>query len=122
MLAILFCIGLFDIFSRKKEFECKTINIISSLIFGVYLISDNNYIRPILWRDIIKSINYIHKPYLILHLLISVFIIIIVCLIIEAIRKYLIEKTIFKKLDLFIDKLQIRIDNKIDKKLSNYIK
>lgn len=118
-LVILFCCSLFDIFMRKKASENKFINGISILVFGVYLISDNKYIRPILWNNIFKCKEYISSPYLIIHLIVSVLITVIVCLLIEAIRKYLIEKPLFKRIESKIDLLQDKIESFFNKKLKN---
>ena len=113
--AIILCISLFSIIANKKTFNNKFINTIGSLIFGVYLISDNDYIRPLLWKDILKNINYINSPYLIIHAIISVLIVIIICLLIELIRKYLFEKPLFKLLDERLDKLQNKLNNIFNK-------
>lgn len=107
--AIILCTSLFSIFINKKEKNNKFINTIGSLIFGVYLISDNNYLRPIIWEDLLKNIKYINSPYLIIHIIVSSTIVIIVCLLIEFIRSYLIEKPLFKYLDKKFDLLQERI-------------
>lgn len=52
-LAILFCVCLFNVFKERKTFSNSLINSISSLIFGVYLISDNRFVRPLLWKNLI---------------------------------------------------------------------
>lgn len=117
-LAIMFCVSLFNFFTSKKIFNNQFINRISILIFGVYLISDNKFIRPILWQNLFNNNRFINSPYLIIHIIYSVGTIIIFCLLIEFIRKELFEKNIFNILDKKIDLLQSKIKNKIDKKLN----
>ena len=85
---------------------------ISRLIFGVYLISDNRYLRPIIWKNIFKNKLYINSPYLFLHLIVSVTLIIIVCLLIELIRQLLIENKIFIYIDQIYDKVQEKVKRK----------
>ena len=84
------------------------------MIFGVYLISDNNYIRKVLWLNLFKNEKYINSPLLILHMFKSVILIIIICLIIEYIRKK-VEEVLFKYMDGKIDKFQLFIKKKFDR-------
>ncbi len=114
--AILFCVGLFDLFARKKANNKRFVNIIASLIFGVYLISDNKYFRPILWKDIFNNIRYVESQYLFFHIIIVVSLTILGCLIIELIRKILIERFLFNYLDVKIDNFQNKIEKKFDLK------
>ena len=116
-LLIMTGVTLFSVFSKKQVFENKLINNIGSLMFGVYLISDNQYIRPLLWGRIFKNVEYIYELYLIFHLLFTVIITIIICLLIESIRKLMIEKNLFKKIDKIIDEVQTKIHRRIDSKI-----
>lgn len=89
----------------KIKIESNFINIISSSTFSVYLISDNNYIRSILWHDIFNNFAYQESVYLILHMLISTITTIAVCIIIDQIKKYLIDRPLFTSLEnLFVMK------------------
>jgi len=113
--AILFCASLFDIFSRKKVYSNKVINLIASLVFGVYLISSGRFLAPIIWHDIFQNQNYISSPYLMIHIIVSVFLVTIICLIIEFFRKTFIEKPLFGKMDPVFDKLQLKIEKRFKK-------
>ena len=115
--AILLCISLFDIFTRKKHFSNKFINLISSLIFGVYLISDNELLRPIIWINIFKNSQFATSPFLAIHMLLAVTITIIICLCIEYIRKTVFEKTLFNLIDQKIDSLQNKITKYINQQI-----
>lgn len=55
----LIVIGLFGLFKNFRIGEVKWINIVASATFGVYLIHDNSYIRSLLWRDWVKSTDYL---------------------------------------------------------------
>lgn len=115
IVAIAFSVSLFNYFINKKSFNNKFINLISSATFGVYLIHDNNYIRSFLWNDIFHNKDYVSSNMILLHVLISVGLVFIVCVLIDLIRQKLIEKPLFKILDKKIDNAQAKIDEKIYK-------
>ncbi len=112
-LAILFCVSMFDFFARKKEFYNDKINKIGSLVFGVYLLSSNRFLAPIIWNTIFQNEKFIYSSYLIFHIIVTVITTVFVCLIVEYIRKIL-ENSIFKVLD---DKFDV-----IDEKMNNIFK
>ena len=105
-IAILFCVGLFDWASRKQHYSSKIINGISSWVFGVYLISDNMYLRPIIWDGIFKTKEYVSSSWLVLHMLVAVVLVTVICLLIDAVRKRFIEKPFFSVFDKLIDGFQ----------------
>lgn len=113
--SIMFAVSLFNIFINKKEKNNMHINSISSCVFGVYLISDNDYVRSILWSDIFKNANYVNSILLIPHMLISIIIIFIVCIYIEYLRKYILDKIYEKKISKYINKLQLKLENIFNK-------
>ena len=92
VISIGFAVGAFCIFNGINLKTNKFINEISLCMFGIYLIHDNDYIRPFLWNYIIKGYNYQNSPYLILHMVTSGVIVFTVCLIIEFIRMKTIHK------------------------------
>ncbi len=104
-IAILLCTSLFDRFTKKKEKHNKLINTIGPLVFGVYLISDHYYLKYRIWINLFKANRYMTFPYVVLNILFAVSTTIIVCIIIEYIRK-LLENIVFKYLDPIIDKLE----------------
>lgn len=58
-------IAIFCIFKNAKIPYNKSINYISSSVFAVYLIHDNNIVRNFLWESLIKVTDYIIEPYFI---------------------------------------------------------
>ncbi len=105
IICILLGTSIFSLFNLKETHN-KFINILSSSVLGIYLISDNNYIRKVLWTDILKVYSYIDKPSLIIHMIISVLGICIICLLIDLIRKHTIEKLISKLYDYIESKIK----------------
>ncbi len=119
--AIIFCVSLFKCFINLKPKTNSFINLIGSLIFGVYLISDNPHLRPIIWNSIFNSKSFVDSPYLILYIIFSVLLIIIACLLIELVRKKIIEKNLFKLLDNKLDNLQLSIEKLVNKKIKKLL-
>ena len=91
-LSIGFAVGMLSIFRSITIKPNRFINGVAACVFGVYLIHDNNYIRPFLWQYLLKNCEYFQTGYLIPHMLISVFSVFVICVIIEFIRKQTIEK------------------------------
>ena len=93
-------------FSRIDIGYSKIINIISPAMFGVYLIHENSYVRPFLWKRLFKISLYADTSILIPY---SIFVILCVffgCTIIELIRIHLVEKNMI----LVIDKVSVFAD------------
>ena len=97
------------------------INTIASLIFGVYLISDNYLLRDVIWHDVFNNISYIYSPYLILHIFFSVIVVVISCLLIDLIRKYLFEKSLFHLIDSKIGKIERDVHTYFTKKFNHLL-
>jgi len=103
MLTISIC--LFMSFATLKMKTNKFINLIASATFGVYLIHDSNLVRPYLWKEVFKYTSISFIPYSIM----IVILIFAVCVIIELIRKLLIEKYYMKLISKYETKLLVPI-------------
>ena len=90
--------------------ENKTINTLASATFGIYLIHDNNYVRPFLWKTVFKNAAIAANSNMILYSVLETAAVYIVCAVLELIRMQLIEKTYIRK----IDSISLKIDAKID--------
>lgn len=101
--------GLFLVFKNLNIGSIKVINKIASCTFGVYLIHDNNYMRDLIWKNIFNNSNLAHSPFLIVHMISSVFIVFISCIVIEFIRQKYIERNILG----LLYELSFKIENKI---------
>lgn len=93
----------------------RVINIISSATFGVYLIHDNGYIRPFIWKTIFKNAAYSRSKYLIPYSIFVIAIVFIICTIIELLRIYIFEKKYLKIIEISANKF----DASKEKMLSN---
>ena len=101
---LLISVCLFMTFSTLKIKYNKWINIIASATFGVYLIHDNNIIRPILWMDIFKNAQYQNSLIIIPYSILAVFLVYTICTIIDLLRKNFLEKTLMKIVNKYSDK------------------
>ncbi|WP_080703498.1 acyltransferase [Streptococcus equinus] len=79
-------------FSKIDMGSNKLINIIASATFGVYLIHDNNYVRPFLWEKLFKNALFSNSHYLIPYSLLVIIVVYVVCIVIELMRIYFVEK------------------------------
>lgn len=105
VIAVLMFLG----FAKLNIGHSKILNMISSATFGVYLIHDNQYIRPFLWERVFKNASYVNSRLLIPFSLIVVFVVFSGCSIIELGRIYLIENNI----DSITRRISLLIDNEI---------
>ena len=65
----------------------KFINVIASATFGVYLIHDNNLVRPFLWKEVFRNASFQDSPYLIAYSLAVVIAVYVSCTLIELVRQ-----------------------------------
>ena len=104
---------------QKSEIKCsKTINIIASTTFGIYLIHDNNYMRSFLWKTLFVNNSFQDKNTLIPYSIIVILIVFFGCALIELLRKRLFEKplaNLFNRSSSIIDSAINKVLSIIDK-------
>lgn len=88
VISILIFIGFLKIDIRHS----RIINLVSSATFGVYLVHDDKYVRPFLWKTMFKNASYSDSNFLILYSLIVIAVVFVLCTFVELIRIYLLEK------------------------------
>lgn len=71
---------------KHLDIQSRTINTIASATFGVYLIHDNEFVRPFLWNDLVRNASLRDSPYLIPYTVAVILIIYTVCTVIELTR------------------------------------
>lgn len=90
-------VSLFNVFrNMKTSFHSKAVNLVSSAMLGVYLIHDNNFVRPFLWQETLECRRMARKPFFSQYAINVVIIVFAVCTAIELARIYLIEKPLIK--------------------------
>lgn len=98
-------LSLFMVFEKWNMGYNKWINIIASATFGVYLIHDNNIMRPFLWLVVFKNAQYQNSLVLIPYSIIVVAIIYIVCTLIDLIRQKTFEKVYMYFVNKYMDSI-----------------
>ena len=124
LFVLIVSIVLFIIFLKRKEFSNKYINYIAGSVLGVYLIHENMYFRPFLWKVLLKNSTYYNSPSLIIFAIVSIIGIFLICTGIDIIRRLTIEKLWILILDAKLDNLVIWIKNKfmgVSDKLLSYL-
>lgn len=87
---------LFYLFKNINLSNNKLINIISSATFGVYLIHDSNYIRPLIWETIFHVNDYQDASYFIPYSIGVCLAVYAACTLVELLRIYILEKNYMK--------------------------
>ena len=80
---------LFKTWKIKNEFLVKGINFFAPLTFGVYLLHDNTYIKPLLWRQWVDVASAYQSAYFIGHFLLMTILVFVLCACIEKGRQML---------------------------------
>lgn len=70
----------------------RAVNRISSATFGVYLIHENNFVRPFLWGVLFQNASFADSPVLIPYSLAAALIVFSCCTLIELFRIAVLEK------------------------------
>ena len=96
---MIFSITIFYLFKRLK-IKNNFINIVSSTTLGIYLLQSHDLTYLRLYRDVVHTFNYYETSFLIIHAFIVISMIILIGFIIDFLRIYLIEKPIFKLINL----------------------
>ena len=92
----------------------KYINIISSTTLGIYLIHDNPSVRTFLWTSYFKLFEITGGKNLILSSIKIIFTIFFICMIIDLIRKFIIEVLLKRKINQIYEIL-VFLNDKSDK-------
>ena len=95
----------------------RVINTIASATFGVYLIHDSDYVRPVLWNVVFKNATFEFSPFLIAYTLGVVVIVFVVATIIELVRMYAVEKRYMGA----VEKVAVFLDEKFEKLVEKFM-
>ena len=99
---LILSVCLFMAFTTVKMKNCGIINVVASATFGVYLIHENHYVRNIFWQTIFDNASYQNTIQIIPISIVSVFIVYVICTLIELFRQLFIEKTFTKMTDVLL--------------------
>ncbi len=91
----------------------KYINIVSSTTLGIYLLHDNPSVRNYLWSNYFKLFEITRSKYLILTSIKVIFLVFFICMLIDLIRKIVVEVFLKKGINWVYEKL-VFLNNSID--------
>ena len=111
---LLVAVFIFNGFRLMNIKNSNFINSISASTFAVYLIHDNNLVRPWLWQTLLKNNLFINSKLLFLHAITSVILVFVICTIIDFLYRKFIEKRLF---DIILNILKKLKDTVIYKKI-----
>lgn len=89
-------IGLLMFCISKDTFSNKLINIVASSTFSVYLIHEHPLLRETIWSKVlhVESIQW-NSSIFVLYAILSIIIVFIVCVLVDKIRKKILDKIIY---------------------------
>lgn len=97
VLSIACAVTLFAVFINIKMRPNRVINTMAMATFGVLLIhGHSDVMRQWLWVDFFYNVGYMHSSFVWLHAILAVLIVYIVCVSIDLLRIYLLEKPLFR--------------------------
>lgn len=111
-LVLLTAIFIFSYF-KNIHFNSRLINYIAGSMFGVYLIHEDSFVRPLIWQNIFSSKLYAVSGigYLLAGLLFS-FIVFISCILIDIIFRRLILNGTINQLTVFVCGILNKLENR----------
>lgn len=87
-------------FIKMQPFTSRAINAVGSATFGVFLIHENIYVRPVLWKRLLGLPDSVYDtPYLLPAMLESVVAVFVICALIDIIRQYTVERMYIHAID-----------------------
>lgn len=96
------------------------INQVAAVTFGIYLIHDNDILRPFVWNGLFHVAKFYTSDHLAFHAIITALAVFTICGLVDFIRMKILDQPLFNWLSPRIDKLEIYSKGKIDR-LCNYI-
>ena len=85
--AVILAVSLF-LFFKNLHFKSRFINWMATSIVAVYIIHDNEIMRPVIWEHIWPNMDYFNSGYIELysHVVLKIFAVFVCCLVIDKIR------------------------------------
>lgn len=117
LLTLATSICIFAAFANRNIKYSKWINLVSSATFGVYLIHDNNFVRPFLWKTVFHNADFQDSILLIPYSIAVAAIVFLLCTLLDLLRQRVMERPYMQLVNRNADRLSILI-----KKVSNFFR
>ncbi len=111
--AMIIAVCIFALVGSAKQFTSKTVNLLASVTFGIYLIHDNNLVRSVIWSDIFHNANFVNSKWLLPHMFGTIVAVFVVCGLVEFIRKNTLERLYDACVATRIDLIQEKLSKKL---------
>lgn len=82
-----------------KPRHSRIINFLAASVFGIYLFHDHPISRAILWGIVFRNVAYQTSPFLVLHAMMAVMIVFGVGVLVDTIKRGLLDKAIQRGID-----------------------
>lgn len=86
ILGVVWAVAWFAFFANIR-FYSKMVSYIAGSVFGIYMIHENDFLRPVLWTIWSPNAEYVNDPYL--HFLGKVVLVFFGCLLVDIVRRLL---------------------------------
>ena len=106
-------ISIFVAFANMNIKYSKWINLVSSATFGVYLIHDNSFVRPFLWKTVFQNAGFQDSILLVPYSIAVVAIVFILCTLLDLLRQRVIERPYMQLVNRNTDRLST-LTNKVN--------
>jgi hypothetical protein len=98
-LQVLLAASTFRLFLALPPFYSSLINKLAGTVLGIYLIHDNNLIRPFLWHTLFPNVDFLYSEWYIVFYVFKVLVVFIICAGIEFVRKKFLEPIVANAID-----------------------
>jgi len=106
-LTVALAVSLLLAFRNMKPRFNKTVNLLASATFGVYLIHEYSSVRTFLWKNFFKNASHLQDSFgeLVIHAFVAIAAVYIVCTIIDLARIYIVERPLMRGVDKACDRI-----------------
>lgn len=104
---IISSVALFGIFKSINIKNNKIINKLSTHTFSIYIIHNNKFVENVIYAKILENSQKINPNYLIINCFIVTILVYITCIVIEFIRRLIMQKVVDKQIDKINYKLKV---------------
>lgn len=93
----------------------RIINSLASATFGIYLIHDNSYVRPFIWKNVFQNSVIATNSIVIMSSIMEIIVVFFICSILELIRIRIIEKVYMQTINSTSQIIDSKINSMINK-------
>lgn len=116
---LLICIELFLAFAKMPPRYNRCVNTVASATFGVYLIHNNHYVKPYLWKVILGLPESVAGTGLLVpHMILTVAMVYLVCTGIDLLRQRTVEQWYMTTIDHLYPRIQSAYGALMDKAIT----